>query len=177
MQMATDGRTMRTKTSVFAKCGSIRATATISLALSVAGCALLPSSDAVFTDCGDLLPGAIGADIFGDSELVRVTEAAEAPGYPYVNEMVTDGLACGLGDDTVLIGQLAMDEAGWTSVQEKLIADGAQQLDEEEGSPTFVLVPKAGSDQPADAGFTWEDGILYYASTAFFFLIAPVFTQ
>jgi hypothetical protein len=166
---------------IFARSTSL-VTLAICLALTVAACTSLGQTDAevkvASLECGDLLPEAIAADIFSDpsEDFVRV-EAKEAGAVsPLVDEMVTEGIACGTntGDSVVFIGALAMDAGLWQTTQADFAADGHDATDDL-GIPGWVSVPKPNDDPIATSGFAWTDGVLYYATNPLVFSLMPAF--
>jgi hypothetical protein len=87
-----------------------------------------------------------------------------------VDEMVTDGIACGV-DGVVVVGELPIDQERWDSIQTELVADGHPAIDE----TGWVSVPKPDEDPTLSSGFAWRDGVLYYALNPFIFLLLPAF--
>jgi hypothetical protein len=130
--------------------------------------------------CDEILPGKLPQDLFGRSAtVVQLHEKEHAAVNPLVDEMITNGIACGgllnetvMSDGAVVIGQLAMDEKQWTAIQSKFTEDGHEVTDEIVKG--WVNVSKPDADPTLGSGFAWRDGVLYYLQTPFLLeLVSP----
>jgi hypothetical protein len=128
-------------------------------------------------ECTDLMPLATVAEILTNpsEDFVRVESPEAEPVNPLVDEMVTDGIACGSNSDSVVfIGALAMDRESWSAAQADFAADGFDSTDDL-GITGWVSVPKPHDDPIATSGFAWTDGVLYYAVNPLVFSLMPAF--
>jgi hypothetical protein len=96
--------------------------------------------------CSDVMPEAIVADIFGDNTLVRLDSAESDAITPLLDEIATEGVACGSDDpgSAIVIGQLAMDNDDWISTRDAFAADG-YQVDLGYPLPGAVSLTKGGN--------------------------------
>jgi hypothetical protein len=124
------------------------------------------------------MPEAIVADIFGDNTLVRLDSAESDAITPLLDEIATEGVACGSDDpgSAIVIGQLAMDNDDWISTRDAFAADG-YQVDLGYPVPGAVSLTKGSDDVAPAGGFAWNEGILYYGRPSLLLQLVPALQQ
>ena len=151
----------------------------VTLALVVSGCSAEP--DVQLTGCSELIPQETVGDVLGNrnGQLVQLRDLQVDPVSPLVDEMVTDGIACGGSvngavtlDGAVLVGQLSVGEERWTEIQVEFAADGHVAVDDTSGVPGWVHVAHPDDDPSMGTGFAWEDGVLFYAINPLLYVFA-----
>ena len=156
--------------------------ALVLLGFVLSGCA--PAvDDSAMVSCEQLIPREIVADVLGaqDGRLIQLQTEEQSPVSPLVNQMITDGIACGgsvggaaVLDGAVVIGQLPIDERRWKSIQAEFAEDGHRASDDF-GVAGWVDVPIDDEALAGGPGFAWKDGVLYYAMSPLVLGFAPVF--
>jgi hypothetical protein len=155
---------------------------------SVAGCSTQTQSDIgpekALTSCDEIIPTRVAADVLGagtHGHLVQLQAEESDPVSPLVDRMVTEGIACGgavdgdaILDGAVMVGQLAMNEEQWESIQTEFAADGHVAINDF-GFAGWIYVSKPSGDPTMGSGFAWRDGVLYYLINPMMLAFVPAF--